>query len=505
MSSSIASPRSRLVAAAVTLAIAYSVGDTVLAAEDDSLAEVVVTGSRIVRKDYESQSPLVTVGAETLKDRSSVGIEATLNQLPQFTTAGTASSLSAASTPFPSATSAPGAATANLRGLGTNRNLVLVDGRRLQPVNGTLTVDLNTIPSAAISRIEVITGGGASTYGADAISGVVNLILKKNFEGVEFGAQYGITQEGDGQEIQADALFGTNFSEGRGNVMLGINYSERQTILSMDRSWYMDGIRDPNTQPGSLNSSNLTQMTVITGNAPTLFPLATGGAYTVDQNGHVFDSANPRSATHPYTGPIGGDSGYKIGPDGFLGFDDYTHSYQQLPLERYALFGSANYKINDNVEVFSDVHYSQTRTVARGFTSQLFNIWSPTVPYTQSSDDPDSPTFGTVVPQPGGTGTLHAVPREWADLLNSRPNPTAPCANSPIGSSPISSPANWPPPAGQDAGPIRGNRLLPELRDGHHVQCVPDRRGRSWQPALGILDLGGLWLAWLLHDQCPAA
>ena len=81
-----------------------------------------------------------------------------------------------------------------------NRNLVLIDGRRVQPVNGLLVVDINTIPSAAIDRVEVITGGAAAVYGADAIAGVVNFILKKDFEGVEFGIQTGISEEGDGDE-----------------------------------------------------------------------------------------------------------------------------------------------------------------------------------------------------------------------------------------------------------------------------------------------------------------
>ncbi len=90
---------------------------------------------------------------------------------------------------------------------------MLSNGRRVQPVNGNLTVDLNTIPSAAIQNVEVISGGAAAVYGADAISGVVNLILKKNFQGAQFDAQYGITQQGDGEQYQFSALLGSNFAE----------------------------------------------------------------------------------------------------------------------------------------------------------------------------------------------------------------------------------------------------------------------------------------------------
>ncbi len=219
--------------------------------KDEVLTEVVVTGSRIARRDYESQSPIVTVNEQTLVDRSAIGIESALQQLPQFAPSASAQTNSGSSTPFPSPTAAPGAATANLRGLGTNRNLVLVNGRRVQPINGNLTVDLNTIPAAAIQNIEVISGGAAAVYGADAISGVVNLILKKNFEGMQFDAQYGITQQGDGKQYQFSALLGSNFANNRGNVTFGANYAYRGRVNGGDRDWIRAGWNDPGTSAGA--------------------------------------------------------------------------------------------------------------------------------------------------------------------------------------------------------------------------------------------------------------
>ncbi|MGD9162070.1 MAG: TonB-dependent receptor plug domain-containing protein [Desulfobacteraceae bacterium] len=200
--------------------------------EEFTLEEIVVTGSRIPRRDYKSSSPIVTIKADTFEDRSSIGLESALNQMPQFVPSGTASTSSDAGTEFPGATAAPGAATVNLRGLGTNRTLVLVDGKRVQPVNAMLVVDLNTIPTAAVESVEVITGGAAAVYGADAISGVVNLILKKDFEGAVFDAQYGITEEGDGQEIQFNGLLGAGFANGRGNITMGFSYADRDLILA---------------------------------------------------------------------------------------------------------------------------------------------------------------------------------------------------------------------------------------------------------------------------------
>jgi iron complex outermembrane receptor protein len=409
--------------AALSAAISLAIGaqTDLLAQNQQPLEEVVVTGSRIARRDFSAQSPIVTVDSESFNARTNVGLEATLNQLPQFTVAGTQASTSPASTPFPQATAAPGAATINLRGLGLNRSLVLLDGRRVQPVNGQLVVDLNTIPSAAIERVEVITGGAAAVYGADAIAGVVNFILRKDFEGVELSAQSGITEEGDGEETSINGLLGATFADGRGNVMIGADYSKRRIILGKDRDWVVEGWDDPGTNGGGIGNSNLSQMTVSPGNAPTLFTLPPGRAYVIDQNGNLFDAQDPLNPAHPYTGPL--DQNFKINPDGALGYNDREHRYLQLPLERFSLFGSGHLAITDNIEVFSELRFSETQASSRGFVSSLFNVWSPTVPYNPAIDDPDSPTFGQILNE---GDTRHPVPPALADLLNSRPDPDAP-------------------------------------------------------------------------------
>jgi outer membrane receptor protein involved in Fe transport len=423
----------------VILLLGVGTEGVVYAQNEDALEEITVTGSRIVRRDFTSLSPIVTVDTETFENRANIGIESALNQLPQYTVAGTQAQNSTAASPFPAADAAPGAATLNLRGLGLNRNLILVDGRRVQPSNLLLVVDLDTIPAAAIERVEVITGGAAAVYGADAIAGVTNFILKKNFEGMEVSGQYGISQEGDGEEMQFSGLIGTDFADGRGNVMLGANYSDRDIIFSRDRDWVVDGWLDPGTQAGGIGSSNLTQYTAarasycsvtktatlpncgqpLTPNAPTLFTLPPGRNYVIDQNGNLFDALDPMNTTRPYTGPLGGLSGFKINPDGSLGYFDPAHSYLQIPGERYAIFGKAHFALTDHINMFADVRYSETFDKASGFVSSLFNVWSPTVPYDPANDDPDSPTFGQ-------GANDHPVPRAFADLLNSRPVPNAP-------------------------------------------------------------------------------
>jgi outer membrane receptor protein involved in Fe transport len=407
------------------------------------LEEITVTGTRIARRDFVSQSPIVTVDSQAFSQRTNVGLEATLNQLPQFSTVGAGSQAanSDASTPFPQAGSAPGAATVNFRGLGTNRNLVLVDGRRAQPINGLLVVDLNTIPQVAVERVEAITGGAAAVYGADAIAGVVNVITKKDFEGLQLRAQSGISQEGDGKQTSFSGILGAAFADGRGSVMLGADYTKRDIILAKDRDWVVRGWDDPGTLGGGIGSSNLSQFDPNRAsscdsqncgqplgppfgapNTPSAgFPLA-GATYVIDQNGNLFDSSDPQNPAHPYTGPLGGPLGFKINPDGTLGYNDREHSYLQLPLDRYAVFGSGRIAITDNIDVFSQIHFSQTFATAAGFVSGVFNVWSPTIPYNPAYDDPSSPTFGQA---PAGT-PRHPVPAALAALLNSRPVPDAP-------------------------------------------------------------------------------
>ena len=161
-------------------------GGSGAALAQEATEEIVITGSRIIRRDLAAPSPILTVDTEAFEQSSNVSLEAVLNQYPQFKADDTQF---VASDIQPTANNSPGASTLNLRGLGASRSLVLLDGRRAQPVNAALTVDINTLPAAAISRVEVISGGAAATYGPDAMAGVVNFILKDDFEGVSVNYQ----------------------------------------------------------------------------------------------------------------------------------------------------------------------------------------------------------------------------------------------------------------------------------------------------------------------------
>jgi len=191
--------------------------------------EVVVTGSRLVRsRDLVSASPVQTIDVDTIKDSGNVTLEDTVNQFPQ---------LNPDNTGTVNQSGGSGVLSADLRGLGAVRTLVLVDGRRFIPGDVTGLVDLGTIPDGLVERVEIVTGGASAVYGSDAIAGAVNFILKDNFEGAQFHYQYGQTSRDDGQSNKMDMLLGANAEHGRGNVTLYASYLKRDPVYMGDREF----------------------------------------------------------------------------------------------------------------------------------------------------------------------------------------------------------------------------------------------------------------------------
>ena len=200
-------------------------------AQETEVSEVVITGSRIARQDYVSESPIVTVGQDRIAAAGMVTVENVLNELPQFVPSN------GAGTNTTNFVTTPGQAYANLRGLGPTRTLVLVDGRRMVAGNPNAVVDLNTIPTFLVESVETITGGASAVYGSDAVAGVVNFKLKKNFEGLVLDAQLGSTTENDAGQQSFSVGYGRNFADGRGNVSLGVSYDRREGLVASDRDW----------------------------------------------------------------------------------------------------------------------------------------------------------------------------------------------------------------------------------------------------------------------------
>jgi iron complex outermembrane recepter protein len=212
-------------------------------AETYTLEAVVVTGSRIVRDPNETAPlPISSLGADQLRAAGNTDATATLRQIPALISSGTvADSLERGG-------GGVGQATLNLRQLGSARTLVVVDGyRHVSGVAGAQTVDVSTIPAALIERVDVLTGGASAVYGADAVTGVVNYVLRKDFEGIEFDLQPGVSSEGDGDTFRIDATWGRNFAEGRGNLTVSMGYTEESEVLLGDRSFTADNGRANNS------------------------------------------------------------------------------------------------------------------------------------------------------------------------------------------------------------------------------------------------------------------
>lgn len=192
---------------------------------------VVVTGSRLQRDiNATAPTPVSSISAEALKAAGNTDITATLRELPALLSSGTVADS------IERGAGGVGQAVLNLRQLGANRTLVLIDGRRhVSGVAGSASVDVSTIPPALIERVEVLTGGASAIYGADAVTGVVNYILKKSFTGLQFDAQTGISAEGDGQADTINATYGLKLNNSRGNIAFSAGYTNEREVLQGDR------------------------------------------------------------------------------------------------------------------------------------------------------------------------------------------------------------------------------------------------------------------------------
>lgn len=193
------------------------------------IEELIVTGSRLDRSAIDSPAPVTTVTADDIVNLGLTDTTEALRTVPALTASQTLTTTSDEDV--------AGLAALNLRSLGANRTLVLVNGRRhVAGVENSATVDVGTIPSALIERVEILTGGGSSIYGADAVSGVVNYVLKEDFEGVNVIVNTGLPTRGGGESVFAAITAGGNFDEGRGNAAVNFEYFDQSTVFAADRS-----------------------------------------------------------------------------------------------------------------------------------------------------------------------------------------------------------------------------------------------------------------------------
>jgi len=285
---------------------------TNLAAENGKTSEpIVVTGSRIRRPDFSTPNPVVSLGAAQIQESGTTNLTQFLSGYPALQ----GSSGSSLNSGDQAGIGYTGLNLLNLRNLGTDRTLVLVDGRRhVSGVPGSQAVDINTIPSDLVDRVDILTGGASAIYGADGVSGVVNFVLKKNFQGLTVRAQDGTSQYGDAGQRLFSVTAGHNFAGGRGNFAIAYEHGEEDRLETKDRS-YLSG---PNSVRFVLNPDDPENQGGYTGPAdngiPDYVPLtdvryawtARGGAISTD-----FDFGTPS-----FVGlPGGGVAPYQFGRD----------------------------------------------------------------------------------------------------------------------------------------------------------------------------------------------
>ncbi|EGF94391.1 TonB-dependent receptor plug domain-containing protein [Brevundimonas diminuta] len=327
------------------------------------VSDVVVTGSRIRVRDTTGSSPIVTVGAEQLEEIGTATIETYLNALPQ---------LSPSLTKTNNNPSSGGAAFLDLRQLGTSRGLTLVNGRRLVPGSASGAVDISILPSGLMDRVEIITGGASAVYGADAVSGVVNFLLKDDFEGAQVSAQYGISQENDGKEVQYNLVLGGPFADGRGHLTFAASHNTRdgipQTAREISRTaqyCYNDGSCVPDgsgtTGDGTFSiSPSATAAQLATYQSyfaargltdPDL--IYAGQRLGFNPDGSLF-IAGTGDGTFGYTGPNTG--GWN--PDEMFLYDFNPVNLLQSPYERTNFYTQMKYDLTDRIQFYGDALFS---------------------------------------------------------------------------------------------------------------------------------------------------
>ncbi len=387
--------RKRLLATTIIGGLAMAsagaaVAQTAPESDSTEIEAVVVTGSRIARPDYVSNSPIVSVGQEQLAKSGSVTVDTLLNQMPQFVPGVSSTSNNPSN---------GGQANIQLRGLGSNRTLVLMDGHRIVPSNSDGTVDVNLIPSAIIQNIEVITGGASATYGSDAMAGVVNFKINDRFQGLQVDAQYGITDAKDGEESSISITGGSRFADDKGHAIMSLSYSTRGEILNAARKFSSVSGASATTPYGRYDFSGTNLPTQAAMNAVFAQYGIAPGTVAADSNlgfnndGTLFrNGTNYRGSTAIDYSTIPLDGSYNTGPLNLL----------QLPMTRYSAFGMMNYDITENVEAYGSFNFTH-------YDSRTILAPSPAAATTGFSVNYNNPF----------------VPTDLRTLLASRADPTA--------------------------------------------------------------------------------
>jgi len=338
--------------------------DTAPAGSDSEA--IVVTGSRVTRNGYQAPTPVTVVGEEQLQEQAVTRLVDITRTLPQFRVQGGARSGSNSS-----ANGGQGAL--NLRGLGANRNLILLDRRRVVPSTGNGIVDVNILPTALIQRIDVVTGGASAAWGSDAISGVVNFVLNTRMEGLKAEASGGISSHGDNEEGNFLLAGGTKLGD-RAHIIASAEYFTGGGQRLVDRDWLA-------RKPGIINNPGATA----TNGEPRRLVVSEGIVASHMTHGGLVNSCRAPNGTTviancvlrgtafgsggtPYSfgyGTFVNPGGNMIAPAGSDYLTDYVSIYDGInvtnPSERLSLFTHAEYDLTSNITGFVEGIYTKSK------------------------------------------------------------------------------------------------------------------------------------------------
>ncbi|MBS0367013.1 MAG: TonB-dependent receptor [Proteobacteria bacterium] len=415
---------------ACTLGAMPGVAQTPPPAQADTsavLQEVVVTGSRIAAPNQVSTSPIQVVTAKSIATTGKTDISDLIMQLPQNFNNGIGQDLGNGTSGL---TTAGGVATADLRGLGPNRTLVLVDGRRLgigSPYTAIQAAapDLDQIPAGLIDRVDVVTGGASATYGSDAIAGVINFILKRNFEGIQVDGQWNVNWHDnhsseaqslaskfglspptgsvhDGRQKNFDVLMGTNFADNKGNITAYMSYRQADPVRSSERDF----------------------------GACQINPILDAGGNAVGLHCHGSINSN---WFEPITGPNAGTT-YSVSGNGFIPFgsapttppavfNSQPYIFMTRQDERYNAAVLAHEDLFDSLKPYGEFYFMDDRTHQEPAPSALFLDSNPNDPF-------GSGNYPVNCDNPFLSGAQASIMCSPAQLAYVAANPGQPCAYS---------------------------------------------------------------------------
>lgn len=371
-------------------------------AADEKVEKIQVTGSRIRSANAMSTSPIATIGEIEIKQQQQPEVERIIRALPAAIP-GDGSNVN---------NGTEGAASINLRGLGANRNLVLLNGKRLVPYNIDGDVDTSAIPTALIERIDLVTGGASAVYGSDAISGAMNVILKDDFEGAELEVGHSRTAKADAFTKNVSLTLGGNFDDDKGNAVVSVSWLDRDPLLLGQRKLgnygistgnganyqaYLDGITSP--PPSDPTCGVDAPGAVGSGGSGTTLPSRFGVVGVPSIAGQFRDNGN-----------IGANCN---------SFNFNPYNYYQTPAERYSATAMARYNPNDDTTVYANFNYVSTNVLQQIAPSGVFGtpFWVPlNNPYLNAQARNFLITGGTAAL--ANAGIAPTFRSAWRDLNN---------------------------------------------------------------------------------------